>query len=82
MYCVYLIKSLKFPNQTYVGFTKNLKNRLECHNSGSSPHTAKYKPWSLEVCLSFTSEKKAIEFEKYLKSQSGRLFAKKRLWSE
>jgi len=80
MYYVYLIRSLKFSDQTYIGYTKNLKKRLLCHNSGGSIHTARYKPWELVVCLIFVNEMKAIEFEKYLKSQSGRTFAKKRLW--
>jgi predicted GIY-YIG superfamily endonuclease len=80
MYYVYLIKSLKFPDQTYVGFTKNLDERLVCHNFGGSIHTARYKPWVLVLSLSFLDEVKAIEFEKYLKSQSGRAFARKRLW--
>ncbi len=80
MYYIYLIRSLRFPSKTYIGFTKNLEQRLRCHNSGGSVHTARYRPWKLVVYLSFENEKKAIAFEKYLKSQSGRAFAKKRLW--
>jgi len=80
MYYVYLIKSKKHFNKTYVGFTENLKERLSCHNRGGSVHTFKYKPWELVVCIAFADKSKALEFEKYLKSQSGRLFAKKRFW--
>lgn len=49
------------------------------HNTGGSPHTAKYKPWELVSSISFESKSKAIEFEQYLKSGSGRAFIKKRL---
>ncbi|MEX0848738.1 MAG: GIY-YIG nuclease family protein [Candidatus Dependentiae bacterium] len=79
MYYVYLIKSLKYSNQMYVGITTNFKKRLICHNSGGSFHTAKFKPWELITFICFKDKVKATEFEKYLKSQSGRAFAKKRL---
>lgn len=77
---VYLIRSIPYPNQQYVGVSSNLRNRLKKHNEGGSPHTAKYKPWELVTCLSFSSDSKATAFEAYLKSGSGRAFAKKRLW--
>lgn len=76
MFSVYLIKSLSFPDQTYVGYTENLESRMLKHNSGGSPHTAKFMPWKLVVHIQLIDEKKAIELEKYLKSQSGRAFAK------
>ena len=44
MYYVYILKSINFPDQTYVGFTKNLTQRLQAHNAGNSIYTAKYKP--------------------------------------
>ena len=42
-------------------------------------HTAKFKPWELVWYCAFPHKYKALEFEKYLKSHSGRAFAKKRL---
>ena len=78
MYFVYFIQSLKHLSKTYVGYTENIEQRIETHNSGGSVHTAKYKPWKLIVHLTFVEERTAREFEKYLKSQSGRAFAKKR----
>jgi predicted GIY-YIG superfamily endonuclease len=57
-----------------------LKQRLETHNSGGSIYTEKYRPWKLVMFLGFKEQSKAKEFEKYLKSQSGRAFAKKRFW--
>ena len=78
MYFVYVIKSIEYPDQIYVGYTSNLTNRLEVHNNGGSPHTAKYKPWMLITFSGFTSKDVATRFEKYLKSQSGRAFLNKR----
>ena len=78
---VYLIQSISYPNQRYVGSTSNLQDRISAHNEGQSPHTAKFKPWKLVTYLGFTNESKAIAFEKYLKSGSGNAFANKRLWS-
>jgi putative endonuclease len=43
------------------------------------PHTSKYKPWRLKIYVAFSDEGQAVAFEKYLKSASGRAFAKKRL---
>ncbi len=80
MYYVYLIRSINHPNQTYVGLTDDLKARLKKHNEGGSPHTSKYKPWDMATYVAFSDRKQAAEFESYLKSGSGRVFAKKRLW--
>ena len=44
---VYLLRSIEFPEQTYIGYTTDLKARLKKHNEGSSPHTAKYRPWKI-----------------------------------
>ncbi len=66
-------------DQIYVGHTGDLKKRLSNHNAGTTSHTAKYKPWELVMYLAFKHETSAIEFEKYLKSHSGRAFAVKRL---
>ena len=80
MYYVYLLKSLKDSSKTYIGYTIDLAQRLEMHNSGDSVHTKKYMPWKLVMYLAFDSEQKAIEFEKYIKVGSGHAFAKKRFW--
>ncbi len=77
MHYTYILKSVPHPSQSYVGFTTNLKQRLEDHNSGKSPHTNKFKPWNLDFYCAFQNEEKAVNFEKYLKSGSGRSFAKK-----
>ena len=79
MHYVYIIRSIDFPEQEYTGATSNLKQRFADHNSGNSKYTAKYKPWKLVSYHAFTDKQKAYDFEKYLKSHSGRAFAKKRL---
>ena len=77
---VYLIQSIPFPKQRYIGLTENVGQRLAAHNEGRSPPSSKYKPWKLILYACFTEELKDVEFEKYLKSGSGRAFANKRLW--
>ncbi len=78
MYYVYLIRSIKYPQTTYVGYTTDVNERLKTHNSGGTIHTQADKPWELVVCLSFKEMDCAKQFEKYLKSQSGRAFTAKR----
>jgi len=80
MYYVYMLRSLPHPNQTYIGFSEDLKTRLKAHNNGQSPHTSKHKPWELIKYIAFKEKPKALEFERYLKSHSGIAFANKRLW--
>lgn len=77
---VYLLQSIPHPEQRYVGVTSDPEKRLSAHNSGQSAHTSKFRPWKIVTCIAFSEENKAIEFEKYLKSGSGRAFANKRLW--
>ena len=79
MVYVYILQSLDHPDRFYVGITSDLRARLEKHNAGEVPHTSKYAPWSLKTYVAFSDEKQAFAFEKYLKSASGRAFARKRL---
>jgi len=79
MFYVYILRSEIAQEQTYVGFTEDLKARLAKHNEGGSPHTAKYKPWRVIFYSAFHDKEKALDFEKYLKSHSGKAFANKRL---
>jgi len=76
---VYLLESVSFPGEIYVGHTYDLRARFAAHNAGQSPHTAKFKPWRLVTYLAFSDESKARAFERYLKTASGRAFANKRL---
>jgi predicted GIY-YIG superfamily endonuclease len=74
---VYLLESIEDPDESYVGMTDDLRVRFDAHNSGQSPHTAKFRPWRLVTYVAFTDEGRAIAFEQYLKTGSGRAFAKK-----
>lgn len=77
MHYVYLLSSQRDPRKHYVGFTHDLKARLARHNAGQNVSTAPYRPWNLAAYFAFPSEPKAREFEKYLKSGSGKTFAKR-----
>jgi predicted GIY-YIG superfamily endonuclease len=78
-YYVYILQSVKYPDKYHTGFAENLDSRFKDHNNGKCQHTLKYMPWRIKTAIAFTNRKKAVEFEHYLKSQSGRAFAKKRL---
>ena len=76
---VYILHSISFPDRYYTGITDDLKMRLARHNAKEVPHTSKYAPWTLKTYIAFSDGKQAFEFEQYLKSASGRAFARKRL---
>jgi predicted GIY-YIG superfamily endonuclease len=79
MMYVYILRSEGDRDRHYVGVTANLRSRLQKHNGGEVPHTSKYAPWAIKTYVAFSDEKQAFAFEQYLKSASGRAFAKKRL---
>ena len=74
---VYMLRSDSNPTRHYTGLTSDLEQRLRWHNAGQNVDTARERPWSLVVSFTFTSEAVARKFEKYLKSGSGREFAKR-----
>jgi len=78
-YYVYILQSISNPKHYYVGFTEDLDARLKSHNAGQVTYTSKYKPWRVKTAIAFTNREKALDFERYLKTPSGRAFAKKRL---
>ena len=78
-FCVYILQSEIAAETFYVGFTEDLRVRLKTHNAGQVSHTAKFRPWRIKTAVAFTDRQRAAEFERYLKSASGRAFAKKRL---
>jgi predicted GIY-YIG superfamily endonuclease len=79
MIYVYLLISETNPAKHYTRLTRNLNARLNQHNRGECAHTMKYRPWRIETAVAFRSEEKAQAFEKYLKSDSGRQFARRHL---
>ena len=78
MFYMYLIQSQTFPEQRYIGFTTDLKKRIDTHNAGGSVHTSKYEPWKLTGYHAFSEKRRAQEFEYYLKTGSGKALANKR----
>jgi putative endonuclease len=79
MFYVYIIQSIDFPRQIYTGFSENFEGRFDEHNKGKSVHTTKFKPWKMIYYCSFVDKKKALNFERYLKTASGIAFRNKRL---
>ena len=74
---VYVLRNNEPIPRYYVGITEDVARRLIDHNDGRCPHTAKYRPWQRHVVIEFSRESSAIAFERYLKSGSGRAFAKR-----
>ena len=77
---VYLLESISHPGHRYRGMCDDVGRRLERHNAGEVPSTAKYRPWRLVVSVRFEDDSKAAAFEQYLKSGSGHAFANRHLW--
>jgi len=62
-YYVYVLVSSTHPDRHYTGWTEDLDGRLDAHNAGRCPHTAKFIPWRIETAIAFRSRGKAIAFE-------------------
>ena len=75
MYTTYVLKSLK-ARRFYTGFTENLERRLNEHNSGKSSYTKRFMPWEVIFSKHFPEKQEAIKYEKYLKSNAGRVWLK------
>lgn len=76
---VYILQSKAKPERFYTGLTEDLASRLNKHNAGEVSATSAFRPWRIKTAVAFTDQKRAAKFEQYLKSGSGRAFAKKRL---
>ena len=77
---VYVLRNADNPPRYYTGLTSDVATtRLIEHNAGSCTHTAKYRPWSIDVVIEFGEERRAVAFERYLKSGSGVAFALRHL---
>lgn len=76
---MYYVYSLKCKDGYYIGCSDDLKDRVTRHVKGYVPATADRLPISLDFYVAIMDKYKAFEFEKYLKSGSGRAFIKKNL---
>jgi predicted GIY-YIG superfamily endonuclease len=76
---VHILQSIPSPTCFHTGITDDLTDRLKRHNLGIVPHTANRLPWRINTAMAFSNEARAADFERYLKSPSGRAFSRKRL---
>ena len=66
-YYVYMLKSTGKRSVTYVGYTKDLENRISLHNSGKGAKFTRGRKWKLIYKEKFLSKNKAISREYYIK---------------
>jgi len=67
-YFVYLIGCKKYRKlTTYVGYTNNLKKRINLHNEGKGAKFTRGRKWKLLYFERFSSKKEAISRECYIK---------------
>jgi len=79
MHYAYILQSISHPEKFYYGSTADLKKRLAVHNDGGNVSTSPYRPWALAWYGGFPCKQTAANFERYLKTASGKAFARKRL---
>jgi len=78
MFYTYVLQSKK-NGEMYIGYTKDLKNRLVEHNEGLNLSTKRHRPWNIiyyEACL---DQDDARRRERYLKTTQGGRLLKRRL---
>ena len=67
-YFVYMLKCItSAKKRTYVGYTKNLQNRLIKHNSNKGAKYTKSNNWVIIYKKKFLSKSKAMSYEYNLK---------------
>ena len=76
MKIVYIIQSQK-DLSVYSGNTNDFQDRLKRHNSGQVYSTKNRIPWKHVCHIIFDNNQSAYDFERYLKTGSGRAFIKK-----
>ena len=81
MFYCYILQSHRL-HRFYYGHTADLDKRITLHNTRQVTATKSGAPWDLVWYGAFGSITEAQDFEKYLKSGSGKAFAYKRLISE
>ena len=76
-YCVYILlcKNGKF----YIGYTTQMKDRFKAHQKGEVSFTRNKLPVKLIHLSKFSEKRKAYNFERYLKSGSGKAFMQRHL---
>ena len=77
MYYVYIL--LLNDGTHYIGFSENIKERIENYHLKNKIAHTKFLDAKLIFYMAFSSKLKALHFEKYLKTPSGFAFRNKRL---
>ena len=65
---VYMLKSMGNKPVTYVGYTNNLKKRINLHNIGKGAKFTRGRKWKLIYKEKHKSKKEAISREYYIKN--------------
>jgi putative endonuclease len=79
MYCVYILENIK-DNRLYIGYTKDLKQRIKLHKEGRVKSTKHRQPIHLLYYEAYLDKADAKGREIFLKSESGHRFIKKQLF--
>ena len=66
-YFVYMLKSLGKDPVTYVGYTNDLKKRIDLHNNNKGAKFTRGRKWKLIYKEKLNSKKEAISREYYIK---------------
>ena len=66
-YFVYMLKSLGKESITYVGYTNDLKKRINLHNNNKGAKFTRGRKWKLIYKEKHSSKKEAIFREYYIK---------------
>jgi putative endonuclease len=80
MFYTYVLHSLK-DDKFYVGFSSDLKKRVDQHQNGLVESTRDRRPFALIYYEACVDQSDALRREKYLKSYHGKMFIRKRLKS-
>lgn len=80
MFYVYILGCA--DDKPYIGCSEDLKARIERHQKGYVPATKSRIPINLLAYFAFHDRYIAYNFEKYLKSGSGRAFLKKHVFGK
>ncbi len=73
MFIIYILKS-KPTEKYYIGYTSNVLERLNRHNSNREKATKNKGPWELVYTESYATRSEALKREKYIKSQKSKKF--------
>lgn len=78
MYYVYAILSL-VNKDLYIGYSEDLRQRLQEHNTGRVQSTKSKKPWKLLYYEAYNEKSLALKQEKRLKMHAAKVELKSRL---